>query len=102
LKRQTADPPDRLTTSITARYGDALQRQLARRNIKSSTIVRAEVQVDFHVPENGLASLPTYGEPTRCSVVLADDRGREYRRSVVTACAPHDPKRESKSARANA
>lgn len=100
LVRQTAEPADSLTRMIAVRYGDVLRRQLVHREIASDAVPNAELQVDFHVQVSALASLPTYGDPARCSFVLLDDRGRECCLSVVTACAPHNPERELRSSRA--
>ncbi len=99
LIARTAEPSEELVDRLAARYGDMLGRHLARRGIAASAVVEAEVEIEFDTPASIFSSLPTYGTPTRCSVRLLDDRGREQRQSIRTACAPHDPSRESRSRR---
>jgi hypothetical protein len=99
LLGQGVEPSDRLIAAIAAKYREALQRQLARRGIAKDVVTEAEIQIDFNAEASIFSSLPTYGEPTRCSIRLLDDRGREYRRSLRTACSPHDPRRESRRRR---
>lgn len=99
-----ADPIDTLTLRVAQAYQAVLQRQLLLRGIPADRIARAEVVVSFDVEDAGIIpyTLPyaSYGEPFRCIVSLTDSRsGREHRRSTVARCAPHDPRRESRSTR---
>jgi hypothetical protein len=99
LLEQSGSPVDDLTTTIASNYGHMLERQLARQRIARSSITKAEVRVVFNIEASVFVSLPTYGAPTLCTMLLRDDRGREYSRSVRTASAPHDPTRESRRRR---
>ena len=99
LKAASAAPGDPTAASISQTYRDLLARQLARRRIPSGFVLKAEITVQFAIEESLFASMPTYGEPVRCAVLLVDGRGREYRQSALTACAPHDPTRESRRGR---
>lgn len=99
LTGQATEPRDELTALTAATYREALLRQLARRGIAQGVISKAEIHVDFNASASVFASLPTYGQPTRCSICLLDERGQEHRQTVMTACATHDPKRESRSTR---
>jgi hypothetical protein len=99
LKAGSAEPQDPTALRIAQAYRDKLGHHLARRRIPSGVVVRAEITVEFGL-EAPVTPAPTYGQPVRGTALLVDPRNREHRRSALTTCAPHDPARESRSARA--
>ncbi len=96
----SAAPDAHLSAIVAERYGWMLQRQLLGRRIQPAWVQRAEISLAFQIDEADVPAWASYGEPFRCTALLVDDRGGEHQRSVVGRCAPHDPARESKSARA--
>jgi hypothetical protein len=95
-----AEPRHPLVVAAAASYQGALERQLARRNMLAGLVSRAEIQVTFEVDAAALAASKRDRQVARCSVLLVDDRGREYQASAAVCCAPHDPAHERRSTRA--
>ena len=99
LKTATAEPLAPITAAVVRVYCDKLEQQLTQRRIPAGEVLKAEINVEFGVEANPLKSASTYGEPVRCTVVLVDHRNRVIRKSLLTNCGPHDPARETRSAR---
>jgi hypothetical protein len=91
-----------LLTLISDTYRGVLVRQLAVRKIARATLSKAEIALTFNPEAPNLPTAPTYGAPFFCVVRLTDYRGREYERSLLGCCAPHNQLRELRSSRAKA
>ena len=93
-------PDDPLLVRVCCAYQTALARQLVARSIDRPVIVEAEILVSFDsAGSRTTARAATYGSPFSCSVRLLDDHKKEHRKTLFAHCAPHDPRRESKSTR---
>lgn len=100
LKAGSAEPDDPVALRIAQTYGDKFKHHLARRRIPSDVVVKAEITVQFELDTTPIAVARACEKPARCTVFLLDRRNREHRGSTSTTCAPHDPGRETRSARA--
>lgn len=100
LKAGSADPRDPTALQIAQAYGHRLEHHLARRRIPNGVVIRAEITVEFGLDATPFTPAPTYGQPVRCTALLINRGNREHRCSTLTTCAPHDPARERRSARA--
>ena len=93
-------PENELLLRVAETYRQLLARQLTTRRIAREVVVRAEVVLTFDRDAPNASSLATYGSPFSCTVRLTDHRDREFERCIVGRCAPHDPRRELRSTRA--
>jgi hypothetical protein len=100
LMAATAYPHDPIAATVAQVYHYKLKDQLTRRRIQDF-LATAVLTVEFGVQANPSAPAPTYGDPVRCTVLLVDRQDREHRCTRWTTCAPHNPARESRSARAD-
>jgi hypothetical protein len=92
---------DPLLTLLASRYAERLASMLARRDIPSSMVRSACIAIQFGTTDRFPVPPPsTWGAPFICTFTLTDDLGVERCASLTAWCGPHDPRRESRSARA--
>lgn len=95
-----AEPEHESLVRVAEAYRQVLARQLATRSIAHEVMVSAEVEITFYRDLRNAPSAATYGSPFSCTVRLTDHRDRTFERTIVGHCAPHDPRRERRSTRA--
>jgi len=97
------DPDDQLLARVCRTYQSALDRQLTAHKLDRALVVEAEILVSFDTPRLSVKApaAATYGSPFSCVVRILDDRKKEHTHTVIAYCAPHDPQRERRSARAS-
>jgi hypothetical protein len=98
---QYPEPKNDALALVTDAYRRVLARQLSIRKIARGIVTKAEIVLTFEPDAPNIPSASTYGAPFSCAVRLTDHRGREFERVLVGCCAPHNPLRELRSARAN-
>jgi hypothetical protein len=100
LLRGSVSPESEVGLQVARLYEQFLLRQSEVRRIARARITDATIVLTFGCDESGMTPYTTYGEPFRCVVVVENDRGRKFQRTIVARCSPHDPRREIRSTRA--
>ncbi len=95
-----ADPENDLLRRVAEAYRRALAKQLTTRRIAPEVVAKAEIVLTFDRDAPNAPSAATYGAPFSCTVRLTDRRDREFERTMIGHCGPHDPRRELRSSRA--
>ncbi len=96
----SAQPEDDLLVHVAKVYQQMLVQQLNARRIATEVVAKAVVILTFVRNLSNAPPATTYGAPFLCTVRLTDRRDREFERTIVGHCAPHDPQRERRSMRA--
>lgn len=96
-----ASPPLRAARELARMK---FREQLGKSGLPRSTVQRASLYVERPpTPEEGLAgNWRRSGFGVRFRAIAVADNGRSYQREEVVFVAPHDPRFESRSARATA
>lgn len=86
---------------LLAGYRGKLQRHMAARKIPDEWVSSAEIEVDFTPPYPSGKRVPvtTWGSLFKLSVSIKDEMGRVHTIEGYGYCGPHNPNKESKSAR---
>lgn len=94
-------PATDLVNRISGGYRKMLHHMLAQRGLEVRMVKRAYISVEFGT-SGGLPTPPlnTWGGPFLCTVGITDDLGQERTVDVAGRCGPHDPRKESRSTRA--
>lgn len=87
--------------SVRTGYRAFLRRHLRKRRIPEPWVASASVEIQFESATAMPEFLGTYAgcRPFRCQVLLLDDLNREHMAASTGWCWPHDPARETQSAR---
>jgi hypothetical protein len=102
LLRRRIVPEDSGLTALAAYCSSLLGKQLGHRGIPDNWVRDAKISVQFDVPLQGrYAPQQTWreGRPFEAIIEVTDDSGTVHSVSALGWCAPHDPKKESRSAR---
>jgi hypothetical protein len=100
LVNGATEPEATLLGRVAAAYRSVLVRQLTTRGIARGVVAKALVVLTFNPDAPHTPSIATEGAPFSCTVLLTDHRGRDFERILIGHCAPHDPRRELRSTRA--
>ncbi len=100
LLAQSLTPASEEFAKLAAGYHSLLQHRVAAKGLAVNCVSSATIELDFNPERPAGRYLPivTRGDLFKLTVTLIDDRGKEYRVSGYSYCAPHDPKRELRSA----
>lgn len=90
-----------LLALVAGRRADLKKRLLAK-NMSADWVAAACIELDFNPPSPSGRFIPitTWGRLYRLTVAIVDDRHKLHAVSGYGYCAPHDPVKESRSARA--
>ena len=94
---------DVVVVGMSERYGRMLQTLVRKGGISVASLQCATVTIEFGLPRPLRTTAPmTRGEPFVCTLSILDDRGRSLSVSLASWCAPHDPRKETRSCRSAA
>ena len=101
LLMQSMSPTSPQFSKLVTGYSQILQSRLFARRIPANFVVSATIELDFKPELSLIKNVPiaTWGAPFGLNVTLVDDRGTNHAVSGYSYCGPHDPLRESRSAR---
>ena len=92
-------PPSPLFSKLVSGYSHILYRHLSARGIPSSWLSSAIIELNLN-PEPPPKHVPiaTWGSLFKLTVAITDDKSVQHAVSGFGYCAPHSPKKESRSA----
>lgn len=90
-------PPDAFFSKLVSGYSHMLDQQMAARDIPSSWLRAATIELDLNpVPPAKSVLRTTWGSLFELTVTLVDDKFGKHTVSAFGYCASHDPRRESR------
>jgi hypothetical protein len=97
------EPATPINDAVMKTYLWRLDAMMEKRGLTRADIVAADIVIAFNTSDSvrawtGCDSI-AQGEPYRCTVTITDRRHTPHQASHVARCRPHDPTRESRSAR---
>jgi hypothetical protein len=84
---------------IPAQWTEVFWRNVGHQKLQRAVVTRASVVVTFEFAGRASSRGALLEYPVTLEVVVEDDRGRAYSRSLDIWCSPHDPKLEVRSVR---
>lgn len=92
-----------IISTLAGNYCYMFKNITAKLKLNPHWVKKVEILIEFGTSNGNLIKAPydTWGDPFQCTLSITDDLGHIWRASKIGRCVPHDPKRESRSTRAD-